>query len=246
MRRLIIYSRVSTKKQATLNQIQKCQRYAKTIAKPEEEIIFFNENESTTRLPWQKRPKLAEMMEFVRKGDLVIVYSLDRIARKGTELAWLYQDKLIGNGVNVYSLMEPYIGPGQIHIHAYIAEMERDHISTKTKDALLEKQNCMEKVGQSWYGFMTDPNILNMNELARTYKKPYKLIPENSEYEACQLMIELQAKGLTYEEIALDLSSQGYKNRAGNPFHAMTVYRVLKRKDKYQLAHEEKLSFASH
>lgn len=246
MKRFIIYSRVSTKKQATLNQILRCQRYAESLAACEDEIIFFNEDDSTTRLSWEKRPKLKEMMDFVKKGDQVIVYSLDRIARKGTELAWLYQDKLIGNGVRVYSLMEPYIGPGQIHIHAFIAEMERDHISTKTKDALAEKQNRMEKVGHSWYGFTTDPNILNMNELARTYKKPYKLIPESSEYEACQLMIELHKEGLTYDEIADKLSAQGYKNRAGNPFHGMTVYRVLKRKEKYCIAHEEKLSLSCH
>lgn len=244
--RLIIYSRVSTKKQVTLNQIQKCHRHALSIATLDDEIIFFDEDEKSTRLPWEKRPKLKEMIDFVRKGDTVIVYSLDRIARKGTELAWLYQDKLLGNGISVISLMEPYIGPGQIHIHAFIAEMERDHISEKTKDALQEKQNRMEKVGRSWFGFTTDPNILNMNELSRAYKKPYKLIPDESEYKACQMMIELKSKGHTYEEIADELSSQGYRNRAGNPFQKMTVYRVLRRKEKYNLSPVKSLDFAFH
>ncbi len=246
MRRLIIYSRVSTKKQATLNQIQKCHRYALSIAQPQDEIIFFDEEEKTTRLPWEKRTKLKEMMDFVRKGDTVIVYSLDRIARKGTELAWLYQDKLISKGINVISLMEPYIGPGQIHIHAFVAEMERDHISEKTKDALQEKQKRMEKVGHTWYGFTTDPNVLNMNELAKTYKKPYKLIPDQAEYKACQMMIELKSKGHTYEEIADHINFQGYRNRAGNPFQKMTVYRVLRRKEKYNQVQQEKLDFAFH
>lgn len=232
----IIYSRVSTKKQQTIAQVQKCIDYVNGVKQSGDEIIFFDEEDKTTRLPWQKRTKLKEMLDKIKPGDTLVVYSLDRIARKGTELSHIYVELLTEKGIKVISLLQPYVGTAQIYIHAFIAEMEREHISIKTKDALIEKQNRLEKVGTEWYGFKTDPNILNPNENARTHKKPYKLIPDNKEFEACTLMIRLQSEGYSYQQIAEKLSDLGYANRAGKPFQKMTVYRVLQRKERYNLA----------
>lgn len=231
--RYIIYTRVSTKKQTTLAQIQKCTDYVNAIKNADDPIIYFDEAEKTTRLEWKKREKLKQMMEFIRPGDTLVVYSLDRIAREGVELGYLYEKKLVSKGIKVVSLLQPYVGPAQIHIHAYVAEMEREHARVKTKDALKEKQNRFEKVGKEWFGFKTDPAILNMNENARTYKKPYKLIPDEKEYPAVLEMIKLYDEGLSYQKIADSLNSLGYTNRQNKPIQKMTVYRIMLRRERY-------------
>ena len=51
------------------------------------------------------RPQLQELLGFVREGDLVIVHSMDRLARNLDDLRGLVQ-KLTGKGVSVEFLHE--------------------------------------------------------------------------------------------------------------------------------------------
>jgi len=236
--RYIIYARVSTNVQDTDTQLQECLDYVNKHKQDGDTVIQFNEPETSTRTPMEERVKLKEMLDFVKPNDTVIVYKLDRLARDGEELVYIYRSKLTKKNVKVVSLYEPHIDKANIHIYAFLAETERENVSIRTKSALKNKQNRMEKVGREWYGFKTDPNIIQLErKRARSYEKPYKLIPEEREYQASQLMIQWHSKGLSYQEIANELSSQGYTNRAGKPFQKMTVYRVLQRKERYNLAH---------
>lgn len=46
------------------------------------------------------RPELQKMVYFIREGDVLIVHSLDRLARNLADLLTMVQD-LTGRGVNV-------------------------------------------------------------------------------------------------------------------------------------------------
>lgn len=46
------------------------------------------------------RPELQKMVSFIREGDVLIVHSLDRLARNLADLLTMVQD-LTGRGVNV-------------------------------------------------------------------------------------------------------------------------------------------------
>ncbi len=235
--RYIIYARVSTNLQDTDTQLQECLTYVESVKQPGDEVIRFDEPETSSRIGMDERVQLQEMLKFVKPGDCLVIYKLDRLARDGEELVFIYRSKLIKKGVKVVSLYEPHIDKANIHIYAFLAETERENVSLRTKSALKAKQNRMEKVGATWYGFRTkDDEPQLTRERARSFKKPYKLIPDDRELEAVQLMIELDKQLLSYQAIADELSAQGFLNRAGKPIHKMSVYRVLQNQGRYSQA----------
>ena len=228
--RYIVFSRVSTKLQTVDNQIKECLEYVEKLKKEGDEIIQFDEPETSSRIPMDDRVKLKEMLDSVKKGDTLVIYKLDRLARDGEELVYIYRSKLIKKGVNVVSLYEPHIDNANIHIYAFLGETERNNIRVRTKSGLKRKQANMEKVGAAWYGYQTDPTKLQLHkEDCHSYGKPYLLIPEEKEQQQVSLMVEWHQQGLSYGEIANELESRGYTNRKGNPVQKMTVYRVLQR-----------------
>lgn len=58
------------------------------------------------------RPQLRMMLDFIREDDIVIVHSMDRLARTVRDLLTLV-DKLISNKIQVHFIMENLIFSGQ-------------------------------------------------------------------------------------------------------------------------------------
>lgn len=226
--RYVIFSRVSTSMQTTENQIWECRNYVNSVKKPGDEVIEFDEPETSTRLKPDKRPILKSMREFVKKGDTLVVYKMNRLARDSEELIVIYND-LLRKNVNVFSINEPKLDKSIICVFAMVAEMERESIRKTTITGLKRKQAMMEKVGTTWYGYREDPTKIQKRKKVRSTGKPYLLIPEKKEQEQVNLMVEWHGQGMSYGEIANELESRGYTNRKGNPVQKMTVYRVLQR-----------------
>lgn len=99
--RYIIFSRVSTNMQTTENQIWECRNYVNSVKKEDDEVIEFDEPETSTRLKPDQRPVLKAMREFVKKGDKLIVYKMNRLARDSEEMIVIYND-LLRKDVNVF------------------------------------------------------------------------------------------------------------------------------------------------
>ena len=226
--RYVIFSRVSTSMQTTENQIWECRNYVNSVRKPQDEVIEFDEPETSTRLKPDKRPVLKAMREFVKKGDTLVVYKMNRLARDSEEMIVIYND-LLRKDVNVYSINEPKLDKSIICVFAMGAEMERESIRKTTITGLKRKQAMMEKVGTTWYGYKEDPSKLQEREEVRSSGKPYLLIPEEDEQSQVNLMVEMHRQGSSYGEIAYELKTRGFRNRKGNPVQKMTVYRVLQR-----------------
>lgn len=86
------------------------------------------------------RPILAEAIEFLRPGDILVAWKLDRVARSLPHLIELMDD-LKQRGVGFESLTEQIntTTPGGklvFHIFAALSEFERDIIRERTKSGL--------------------------------------------------------------------------------------------------------------
>jgi len=232
--RYIIFSRVSTGMQTTENQIWECRNYVDTIKKEDDQIFEFDEPETSTRLLPEKRPVLKAMREFVQKGDTLIVYKMNRLARDSEEMIVIYNE-LLRKGVNVYSINEPKLDKSIICVFAMVAEMERESIRKTTQTGLRRKQAMMEKVGTAWYGYKVDPTKIQERENVRSTGKPYMLIPDEKEQESISLMVEFRKELMSLNDISTELARRGYMNRKGNRIHKSVIAKVLRNSEKQSL-----------
>lgn len=228
--RYVIFSRVSSNLQLDESQLFMCREYIDKIKKAGDEVIEFNEPPTSTRLKMDKRPVLQKLFEFLKPGDNLVVFCLTRLARTGTEIVKIYEEQVTNKKVVLHSLGQPKVDKNFIHIYAMMGEMARDTISNNTKAGLRSKQAKMQKVGTCWYGYDTDPNVLQTTRKnCHSYEKPYLLIPKEDEQSQVNLMVEMHRQGASYGEIVSELEARGFRNRKGNPVQKMTVYRILRR-----------------
>jgi DNA invertase Pin-like site-specific DNA recombinase len=86
------------------------------------------------------RPALKDAIEYLRKGDVLVVYKLDRVARSLPHLIEV-MDRLKSSGIEFQSLTEDIntTTPGGkllFHIMGAISEFERDLIRERTESGL--------------------------------------------------------------------------------------------------------------
>jgi DNA invertase Pin-like site-specific DNA recombinase len=123
------YARVSTEDQKLDLQLDALEKYGCER--------IFNEKMTGTR---KDRPQLEEMLKYIRPGDKVVVYKLDRISRSTKhliELCELFQEK----GVDFISIQDSIdtstsMGKFIFTIMSGLAQLERDIIAERTKAGL--------------------------------------------------------------------------------------------------------------
>ena len=123
------YARVSTQDQNLDLQIDALNKYGV-------ERIFKEKMTGTKK----ERPQLDEMLKYVRSGDTIVVWKLDRIGRSMRHLMELV-DHFKDNGINFVSLHESIdtstpTGKLMFNIMASLAEFERDMIAERTRSGL--------------------------------------------------------------------------------------------------------------
>jgi DNA invertase Pin-like site-specific DNA recombinase len=123
------YARISTSGQDTFHQEVALKGAAC-------EKIFYDQVSGSIA----ERPGLSEMMEFVRPGDVVVIYRLDRLARSLPNLITLV-GVLADKKVSLCSLhenLDTTSAGGRLifHIFGALAEFERNLISERTKSGL--------------------------------------------------------------------------------------------------------------
>ncbi len=126
---IIGYARVSTSGQKLDLQIDALEKHGVER--------IFSEKVTGTKFD---RPQLQEMLKYVRTGDTVVVWKLDRLARSMRDLIDLVAD-FQRRGVNFVSLKENIdtssaTGKLIFGIFASLAEFERDIISERTRAGL--------------------------------------------------------------------------------------------------------------
>lgn len=135
-----IYSRVSTDKQETQNQLCKLKELYPNAG-------VFEEVASGAK----QRPILQKLLASMEKGDTLIVYALDRLGRRTSEVLLLIEDlekreiilKSVREGVDYSTIAGRLV----TQILCACAEMERRLISERTKLALEARRKAGVRLG---------------------------------------------------------------------------------------------------
>lgn len=99
--KVIAYYRVSTNEQHTENQRAAIEKAGYVIAKE-----FADQGESGTK-PAMERKGLSDLLGYVREGDTVVVYALDRLGRNTTDVLHTI-DVLTKRGVRLVILQQQF------------------------------------------------------------------------------------------------------------------------------------------
>lgn len=222
MKKAIGYIRVSTSEQATEgisleNQKEKIQAYCELHDFSLTGIIE-DAGKSGKNL---NRDGIQELMTAIRKKSVnaVVVYRLDRLSRKVIDTLHIIE-AIEKSGVTFHSLNEKIdtgtaMGRFFLNITASLAQMERDLISERTRDALQMKIAKNERAGQIPYGWRLSENKIT-------------LIENRTEQDAIRLIKRLSDKGHSFRSICTKLEREGHRPQ-GNNWHPQTIKNILKR-----------------
>lgn len=162
------------------------------------------------------RPKLKEAIEKCKEtGATLLVQKLDRLSRRVSFIATLIEDRKLQFKV----AQMPFADKFQLHIHAALAEQERDFISQRTKAALAVKKAQGVKLGAAAHKESTKPSNLK--------RQPLAAIQFAAQFEP-ELKI-MREVGLTYDQISDRLNQKGHKTREGGVFSKGQVQRMCVR-----------------
>lgn len=174
-----------------------------------------------------KRPAIQKLLDLIpdqdqRGFDTLLVYKVDRLTRRQKDL----QDLLSlfdEHNLAFKSISEPFdtctgIGKALLGMIGVFAQLERDMIGDRTKDALNHKAENGE-----YYG----------GRPALGYKSKSKALKEDKRgLRTYQLIKELRGRGRharSYAKIAEELNSRGIKPAGGgSKWHGSTVHYILK------------------
>jgi len=166
IKRTAIYSRVSTGAQeregtSLTSQEERCRLHASEQGYSVDEANVYREAHTGAEL-WE-RPKLTALREAVKRGEVeaVIVYAVDRLSRKQTQLATIigeFEDR----GVLVRFVTEEFeqtsVGTFLRGVKAFVAELEREKIVERTTRGKLTrlKSGKVNNYGFEMYGYRRD------------------------------------------------------------------------------------------
>ena len=138
---IVGYIRVSTEKQHPENQRDEICRYAGrnewTVEKWVVEVVSGKKH--------VKGRKLGSLLKKMRKGDTLIVTEISRLSRSLTDIMTL-MGQCMKKGINIYTIKEKYCFDDSINskvlcfAFGLVAEIERNLISMRTKEALAVKK----------------------------------------------------------------------------------------------------------
>lgn len=166
------------------------------------------------------RPKLVDAVNMLKKGDILLVYRLDRIARN----VYLYETvnrKVNERGAEIVAVCgDVETGDEAIRtlvrqILAAVAEYERKMISRRTSDMIRTKmRDGWLMTSQPPYGWRRDPN------------DPKRMEPDEIELATIDNIRLMAAGGMGLSEIARRLDPS--TSRKGK-WHPIQIKRILER-----------------
>ena len=161
---VIGYLRISTDKQHLANQAEEITRYAAshqlTIDKWITEIV-------SGKCEIKKR-KLGKLLKKLKRGDTIFVTEVSRLSRSLTEVMEI-MGICVKKGINIYTTKEKYKFDDSINskvlcfAFGLVAEIERNLISMRTKEALAARKAEGKKLGRQ-KGHCPKKTLLKQNE----------------------------------------------------------------------------------
>ena len=146
---VVAYLRVSTEKQFLANQREEILRFAEK----NELMIDKWYTETVSGKVSSKERKLAGVLNRMQKGDTLIVTEISRLSRTMLEIMTIL-NSCIKKNVILYSTKEGYVFQNDINskvlglAFGLMAEIERNLISMRTKEALARRKKEGVKLGR--------------------------------------------------------------------------------------------------
>lgn len=217
----VIYSRFSPRRNAAdcdsiETQEQHCTNYC---IFHKLDLIGCFRDEGLSGAKCENRPGLQAAIELtIKHKATLVVYSLSRLARNVKETIDI-ADKLNKFHANIASTTEHFdtstaMGKAFFQFMAIFAEMERNQISERTRDAMLHHQAGGRRMSDlPPYGWRDDPH------------DPKRIIPDEYEQRIIVEMVQLRKAGVSWRGIVKQLIAWDYKPRMRKKkFNDKTVY----------------------
>ena len=215
------YIRVSTEEQAREGisleaQEDKIKKYADLHSLELVEVIS-DEGKSGKDLNREGIQKIISLCQ-EEKVNHLIVYKMDRLTRRLLDLLTLIEEVFKPNKVQFHSITEKIDtataqGKFFLAIMGAMAQMERDLVSERTKEALQYKISKGENVGSPPLGFLAEDK---------------KLLRIDGEFKVVSYVKSLKRKKLSLRQIANRLNEQGVSTKRGGSWYAGTVRYILR------------------
>lgn len=239
----LIYLRVSKKEQDEIAQLDQCLKFIKQMNTTEFEYEVFRDK-ITSKKPLFKmkkkgdaeitlipRPGAKEMMEKIRKGDVIVSMRIDRLARSSYETS-IFIKKLEEIEAEVMLVTQPGIkNKVLLGVYAGMAEEEVKTLRARVKEKLDSKRMRGERYcGFLPYGYgLHETKLVPIRDGDEIVMKRGILIPIHEEQKVLKHIGFLASEGLNCSQVTKEINHLGYKNREGKPFQTMTIHRILSR-----------------
>src|SRR5437667_929555 len=108
-----------------------------------------------------RRPGLQAMLSGLQSVGAVLVWKVDRLSRRQKHVLVILEDMLEPAGVGFKSVTEPFdtttpMGKAFLGMLAVFAQLERDTISHRTREALRHVQASGKHIGSPPFGYRMD------------------------------------------------------------------------------------------
>lgn len=220
MKKAIGYIRVSTEQQASEGVSLEAQK-AKIQAWCEVngyELADVFVDAGISGKSMDKRQGLKQALAAVKRGDVLVVYSLSRLARS-TKDTLAISEKLEKAGADLASLSERIDTTGAagkmlFRMLAVLAEFERDVIAERTKVAMNHKKAAGEVYSPVPFGFRAVEGRLEQVE---------------AEAAVVAEILTMRGEGSSLQTIADSLNKRGIEGKRGGKWFPSTVRYVVQR-----------------
>ncbi|WP_125152335.1 recombinase family protein [Clostridium rectalis] len=226
-----IYSRKSiftSKGESIENQIKLCKEYGNKIG-IQKYILYEDEGFSggnTNRPSFQKLIRDAKAKKF----NFLICYRLDRISRNVADFSSTLE-LLQKNNISFISIKEQFdttspIGKAMVYIASVFAQLERETISERVKDNMLELAKTGRWLGgQTPLGFHSEKILYLDHNYQEKYM--YKLSPIESELNLVKLIFNKYLEFKSLRKVNNYLLENNFKTKLKCNFNIRTISDIL-------------------
>ncbi|GHF13903.1 hypothetical protein GCM10017044_04990 [Kordiimonas sediminis] len=238
MKRVALYARVSTKRQADgdisiPDQLSQMERYA--ASKGWEVIASYTDRGVSGRT--DNRPEFQRMVRDAispeQPFDCILVHSLSRYSRDLAD-SLSYEKKLEAAGVELISITQEFSNDGSGNLMRKVTSLFDEHNSLETAKHV--SRSMVENARQGfWNGSQPPFGYRTFTAEVRGAKHKKKLEIEPKEAEIVKLIFRLYLHGdgtsgpMGIKKIADTINSKSYRNRNGNKFYTSVLEKILKR-----------------
>lgn len=213
-------------------QFKQCADYAKRELNLENDFKFMEYEDKGLNGYYSDCPDFQRMLHDIQAGKIraIVCYKLDRIGRKTTDLLRLMDflekynvDLLIcSNGINTASGVSKIF----IQIFAVIAEFERDTLTERITDNMMElSKDGRWMGGKTPFGF-TIRRVTTGSGKGKSAFSYLESVPE--EKKVVERLYELFLTNRSIKKTADALNQEGYRTQSGSAFNTSTTRLILK------------------